>query len=442
MSSSSSAPGSVPGSAPVVFEQALATEERLHEAQAEETTCKIMGVVIVACYLLALLFRPSHEPQMLRTFSLLTAVAVSVLTLIWWVVRKGRYFPWLTYLNVALQVSLISAVFVVDAKLIGPVFAMSSLGPVLYPLIIALTALRTRPWLCVFAGFLSSLQFLLIYAGLRSGPGGDLLVQSMSLDWGVTLMKVSVLIGVGVGAGLAAHRFARKTQRSVAAALRITALQKVFGRYVSPTIAEAALQPDALSSRRTKAVVMFGDLRNFTHFCTTREAEEVVAMLNQYFEVTCRCIEAEGGIVNKFIGDGFLAFFGVLSSQADAEVSAVRAALRLQREVTPILASFGLRAGFAISSGPVIAGEIGSIERCEFSIIGEAVNRASRLEGLNAGLGTTCLITEEIAAIIGSRFGIREWGAQQIKGLPEPVRVFEVTSEKPSAGVVVNPGAE
>jgi adenylate cyclase len=332
----------------------------------------------------------------------------------------------LTYLNVSLQISLISAVFVVDAQLIGPVFAMSSLGPVLYPLIIALTALRTRPWLCVFAGMMSSLQFLLIYTSLRSGPGGELLAQSMSLGWGVTLMKIAVLIGVGVGAGLAAHRFARKTQRNVATALRMTAMQKVFGRYVSPSIAEAALQPNSLSSRRTKAVVLFGDLRNFTSFCATREAEEVVAMLNQYFEVACRVIEAEGGIVNKFIGDGFLAFFGVMSSPADAEASAVRAALRLNREVTPVLKSFGLRAGFAISSGLVVAGEIGSVERCEFSLIGEAVNRAARLEGLNSGLGSTCLITEEIAASLGPEIPIREQGARQIKGLAEPIRVFEV----------------
>ncbi|MBN9691909.1 MAG: adenylate/guanylate cyclase domain-containing protein [Verrucomicrobia bacterium] len=433
MPPSSTLPGSEPSASSSGFEQALAAEERLHEAQAEEATCKIMGVVIVACYLLALIFRPSHEPQMFRIFTLLTGVSVGVLALIYWVVRRGGYFPLLTYLNVSLQISLISAVFVVDAQLIGPVFAMSSLGPVLYPLIIALTALRTRPWLCVFAGMMSSLQFLLIYTSLRLGPGGELLAQSMSLGWGVTLMKIAVLIGVGVGAGLAAHRFARKTQRNVATALRMTAMQKVFGRYVSPSIAEAALQPNSLSSRRTKAVVLFGDLRNFTSFCASREAEEVVAMLNQYFEVACRVIEAEGGIVNKFIGDGFLAFFGVMSSPADAEASAVRAALRLNREVTPVLKSFGLRAGFAISSGLVVAGEIGSVERCEFSLIGEAVNRAARLEGLNSGLGSTCLITEEIAASLGPEIPIREQGARQIKGLAEPIRVFEVLVDATAA---------
>lgn len=429
--SSASGSGSDPGSTSASFVQTLAEEERLHEAQAEEATCKIMGVVIVACYILALLFRPSHQPQMLLIFSLLTGVAVGVLSVIYTMVRRGGYFPLLTYLNVTLQISLISSVFVVDAKLIGPVFAMTSLGPVLYPLIIALTALRTRPWLCVFAGLLASLQFLLIYVVLRQGPGGEQLLQSMSLGWGVTLMKIAVLIGVGVGAGLAAHRFARKTQRSVAAALRITALQKVFGRYVSTSIAEAALQPNSLSSRRTKAVVMFGDLRNFTRFCASREAEEVVAMLNQYFEVACKAVEAEGGIVNKFIGDGFLAFFGVLSSPANAEAAAVRAVLRLERELAPILAPFGLRAGFSISSGEVVAGEIGSVDRCEFSIIGDAVNRTARLEGLNASLGTTCLVTAEIASSLGNAFQIQERGAQPIKGLPEPIRVFEVLSEEP-----------
>jgi hypothetical protein len=93
MPPSSTLPGSEPSASSSGFEQALAAEERLHEAQAEEATCKIMGVVIVACYLLALIFRPSHEPQMFRIFTLLTGVSVGVLALIYWVVRRGATSP-------------------------------------------------------------------------------------------------------------------------------------------------------------------------------------------------------------------------------------------------------------------------------------------------------------------------------------------------------------
>jgi adenylate cyclase len=107
-------------------------------------------------------------------------------------------------------------------------------------------------------------------------------------------------------------------------------------------------------------------------------------------------------------------------------VAAATAAVRLRRELAPVLDPRGLRVGLALGSGEVVAGEIGSTERCEFTVIGDAVNRTARLEGMNGPLGTTCLMTAEVAAALPPAFRRADRGAHPLKGLNAPVPVVEL----------------
>ncbi len=422
--------------------QALRDEETRHEARTEAASCLIVAVIVLICYIIAVAVRPSSNPGMFRGFTLLTVVSVGLLGGLWAAVRAGWSSPILKYLNVTIQISLVSAVCLIDASLQGPVFALSSLGPAVYPLVIALTGLRLNPGLSIYAGIMAATQLFGIYAFvLRQGPGAEALDASGSLGWGVTWMKITVLLGVGLTAGLAARQFGRNTRRQVASALRALALHRLFGRYVSPSVAErVAQQPGLLKPQRVNAVILFGDLRGFTQFCTQHPPERVTTVLNRYFDAACRAIEAEGGTVNKFIGDGFLALFGVPVPLAQPEVAALQAAQAVLRSVPPLIESHELNLGLAISSGSVVAGEIGSDTRCEFTVIGDAVNRTSRLESLNATLRTRCLMTAEIAARLPPSLQARDRGVHLLKGMKEPVEVFELLEGSSPANGPRHPG--
>jgi adenylate cyclase len=139
-------------------------------------------------------------------------------------------------------------------------------------------------------------------------------------------------------------------------------------------------------------------------------------------------VEQEGGMVNKFIGDGFLAFFDPKVMVDLPEVAAARAARRLMIELPLVLSPQRLRPGLALGSGNVVVGEIGSKDRCEFSVVGDAVNRTARLEGLNASLGSVCLVTAEIAALLPAEFACVNRGEHALKGLAGPIDVMELLS--------------
>ena len=288
--------------------------------------------------------------------------------------------------------------------------------------------LRLSPGLSIFSGVLSAVQFVGLYAFIfRAGAGANSLDATQSLGWSITWMKTTVLVAVGLAAALASRQFGRNTRMQVADALKAQSLQRLFGRYVSTAVAEAAVTDEKLlQTRRTHAVILFGDIRGFTPFCEAHTPGEITGLLNAYFEVACRVVEQEGGMVNKFIGDGFLALFDPKVTSGSPELAAARAARRLMQELPVVLDAQRLKPGLAIGSGDVVVGEIGSQDRCEFSVIGDTVNRTARLEGLNAALGSTCLLTEEIGALLPAEFACADRGEHALKGLAAPVRVVEL----------------
>ncbi|TNE87929.1 MAG: adenylate/guanylate cyclase domain-containing protein [Deltaproteobacteria bacterium] len=167
------------------------------------------------------------------------------------------------------------------------------------------------------------------------------------------------------------------------------------------------------------AVVWMSDMRDFTERTRQIGAEATIELLNAYFEVTAREIHAHGGEVLKFIGDGLLALF---PTHAD-DVSAVCAeALAAAHEALASLPELGASAGVALDVGTVHWGNIGASRRLDFTVIGEAVNRVSRLEALCRPFGEPILLSEGF--VHASGVPVRSVGEHVVRGLPTPVRVF------------------
>lgn len=209
-------------------------------------------------------------------------------------------------------------------------------------------------------------------------------------------------------------------------------LRSHFGRYVSSEITREVLDGMHVEGRRCEATVLFTDLRGFTSLSEHLPPEEVVALLNDYFERMVAIVDAHGGWVDKFIGDGLLAVFGVRRSGPDHAARASACALELRECLARLNVErrqrglAALKLGAAINTGPVVTGTVGARSRLDYTVIGDTVNVASRLEGLNARLGTDLLVTQATYERTRESFAHEPLGELSVRGHDAPVEAFRL----------------
>jgi adenylate cyclase len=208
-------------------------------------------------------------------------------------------------------------------------------------------------------------------------------------------------------------------------------LQAAFGTYVDPALAARLLEQgdDIFTGERREVTVMFVDVRDFTPFAEANSAEDTVARLNALFEIVVPAVVDAGGHVNKFLGDGALAAFGAPNDLADHAQAAVTAAVLIHRLVAE---RFGaeLRIGIGLNTGLVIAGTIGGGSKLEFTLIGDTVNVAARVEQLTKNTGDAILLTQHCVDALASRPpGLTDRGFHVLKGKSAAVQVFSLDHE-------------
>jgi adenylate cyclase len=266
---------------------------------------------------------------------------------------------------------------------------------------------------------------------LTTASGGLLLA---GLSWaGGWLLPVTALLGMPLlGGGVRGFGQWRRESRER------NYLHELLARRVSPTLLRDILrEPGPLWTQvggsRARCVVLFTDLVGFTPLSAELEPPELFALLNRYFEAISAAVIAEQGLLDKFIGDALMAEFGVPRSRGDAieALAAVRAALAMQASLGRLnqeLIAAGrppLRQGIGLHFGEVIAGNLGSSQRLEFTVIGASVNVASRLEGLTRLFPQhPILISASVLALLPGQLKVEPLGAHPLKGWPEPVEVF------------------
>jgi adenylate cyclase len=206
-------------------------------------------------------------------------------------------------------------------------------------------------------------------------------------------------------------------------------LQTAFGTYVDPALAARLLEQgdDVFTGERREVTVMFVDVRDFTPFAEAHTAEDTVSHLNALFGIVVPAVVEAGGHVNKFLGDGALAVFGAPNDLAAHADSAVSAAVLIHRLVAE---RFGgeLRIGIGINTGVVIAGTIGGGGKLEFTLIGDTVNVAARVEQLTKTTGDGILLTQQCVDALASRpRGLLDRGLHVLKGKSAAVQVFGLT---------------
>jgi adenylate cyclase len=202
-------------------------------------------------------------------------------------------------------------------------------------------------------------------------------------------------------------------------------LRDAFGAYVDPELAERVRREGTdLAGEEVEVSVLFMDIRDFTSYAEQAGAREVVARLNELYDEVVPVITKCGGHANKFVGDGLLSVFGAPERLEDHADRAVAAALEIAKVVNE---KFGdeLRVGVGVNSGPVMSGTIGGGGRLDFTVIGDVVNTASRVEGATRDTGDDVLITEATRALLSANSN--RWedrSALPLKGKSEEVRLF------------------
>jgi adenylate cyclase len=206
-------------------------------------------------------------------------------------------------------------------------------------------------------------------------------------------------------------------------------------RYHAPAVIDEVLrQGDDEAARRpklTQATVLFADLVGFTAFCERSEPEDVSELLGAFLNLAVEAIFRAGGTLDKFIGDCVMAFFGAPVPQADHAVRAARAAIEIQRELTAWSAERhtqglpGVAARVGLNSGPVVVGEIGSARRVDYTVLGNTVNVAARLEAFVARPGDVVLGPETYRLLAGS-IPTEALGELQLKGLQQKITAYRV----------------
>nr|MBA3301318.1 adenylate/guanylate cyclase domain-containing protein [Thermoleophilaceae bacterium] len=278
-----------------------------------------------------------------------------------------------------------------------------------------LTDLGLDVLVAVGVAFTISFELTLLLTKSILAPIDDLLEATDRVKQGDLSARVPVLSGDELG------QLAGSFNEMLAGMQERETLRSAFGSYVDPGVAERVLKEgELLEGEEIEASVMFVDIRAFTAWADNASAREAVAYLNDFFDTVVPILGEHGGHANKFIGDGLLGVFGAPERHADHADRALAAACAIA-----VAMDGRVEVGIGVNSGPVMVGSIGGGGRLEFTVIGDPVNVASRVEALTRETGDTVLITEATRCLLdGEDVQVEPRGEVPVKGKSEPIPVY------------------
>ncbi len=401
------APSSLP---PAANESAL--DAHYERAMREETNAALARGALIALVLavisclgvpVAMLLDPglSLVPPWIFTFVCVIACTVLYVlakrravwgSLAWWVLLSFVSLPTLFFFACELTLPAGAATY-----LNGPL-------SYLYLVLIVVTGSTFRARLALVAGVVAAVGYsvcvALALSELARIAHPDAVLADDLREPPIYVFKAMMLLAAGgVTAGLSVIA-KRLTLRVVAESQQAVVLSRLFGEYVSEEVREKLLHdPPPAGGEQKEVAVLFSDLRGFTTASEAMPPAELVRRLNAYFDAMVAPIREHGGVVDKFVGDAIMAVFGGVLALDDPRGAAVHAALGMQERLAALNARWALEglapfeAGIGVHAGPVVIGSIGSADRKDFTVIGDTVNTASRVEGLTKDHGRPSLIT-------------------------------------------------
>ncbi|QDP20772.1 adenylate/guanylate cyclase domain-containing protein [Bradyrhizobium cosmicum] len=328
------------------------------------------------------------------------------------------------YVGALIETSVPTVILILQIRSMGASQALGFVVPLIYFIFVILSTLRLDFWLSTFTGFVAAAELFIVALIYDSASGSG---EPQTYFHAV---RSTIILICGVLAGSVGAQLRRQFAASIAAATARDRVTNLFGQHVSPQVVERLMAEGTSAAGDLRRVaVMFVDFRGFTAGAQSRTPQEVVDRLDGAFAVLVDILDREGGIVNKFLGDGFLALFGAPLEASDAAHRAVAAGREMLTAMERINAqtTWPLRIGIGIHFGEVVAGNIGSPRRKEYTVIGDTVNFASRLEALNKEFGSQLLISASVREALGDdgkdAVALGEVG---VRGYEQKVAVYQL----------------
>ncbi len=408
----------------------------------------LLGVLIVFYGLGYMLLRndypllrfltPAVFLYIIAVIALLFCYELAIRDLIGRWLRRGRGVPGaLRYLNAFVETSVPSILILLVSREINPQYVLQSPLGLLYAVFIVLATLRLDFRLCVFTGLVAAAEYValsFVYIGAGGGVAGGGASAAVRTPFEAPpfyLAKGAMLLLAGLAAAFVADQLKLRVGNAYRSLQERQRVLSAFGQQVSPAIVEELLKAGPeIASRRAFVCMMFMDIRNFTPLVEKKSPEEIVAFQNIVFAEAIDIVNRNHGIINQFLGDGFMATFGAplatgrdcgnaLAAARDL-VAGIRGLSETGR-IPPITIGIGLHAGEAVT------GNVGSALRKQYSITGNVVVLASRIEQLNKDYGSQILVSGEVLAAAGDQArGHHPLGAVQVKGRAEPIEIYRI----------------
>lgn len=344
--------------------------------------------------------------------------------------KKKSTFPELfRYLSAFVEISFPTFSILVFSKVIDiPIYGLHLPLVFLYFIFILLSCLRLNAKLSLFTSVVAAIEFGILSRFLLK-QSSTMDVANLFKDISIIATKNIFLLFGGVIAAFVTIQIKKQLMKSLTAVKEKEKILHIFGQHVSPKVVDKLLdQPKELTSELKNVCVLFLDIRNFTNFSESKNPEEVVNYLNNLFSPMIEIINEHNGFINKFLGDGLMAIFGAPLEDVHHAKNAVTASKALMQK-TDELVKKGIipptRIGIGLHEGRVLTGNIGSSTRKEYTVIGEVVNLASRIEKLNKKFDSNILVSEKVWNLLKSEDG-KSLGSTAIEGLKQKMEIFQI----------------
>lgn len=420
-----------------LFEEIFSEEIISNESFRSKVLAGIIGFLIIVVLLISIAY--SKQFKDVSQFSITIQITLIILGVIFVralfvsraAKRWNRYgvkaFILIRYVNTFIEISIPSIVLIIYSFSLPSVYPLFTPIALLYFLIIMLSALELDFKLCLFAGTMAMIQYLIIAWYLTNKPSSE--IDSFTVF--PTHIGTAALIFIsGHTAGLITNHIKKGLLKYYKAQSERNEIQKLFGQQISKEIVDELVNNRYEVQSRTRfAAIMFLDIRNFSIYAQNKSPEEIIAYQNNVFSFIIEIINEHKGIVNQIMGDGLMAIFGApIEHDNDCQL-AVSAALQINKELKRrnnqgLIPETVIRIG--INAGEVVTGNVGTSERKQYSITGQPVIIAARLEQINKELDSVILISDVVYNRVKLDHEPKYHQDVTIKGIPNPITVYQL----------------
>ncbi len=399
------------------------------EVAAHRVLAALVGFAIAMLIALA----PAIGMRLAAPEIVLCVIAIVYLLLVSHLLARGRLprvaaFRWL---SATLEASLVNVAMLICLHVQGAAWAMTSPLLLLFPLAIVGSTMRMRPRLTLYVSLVSTVEWIVLYyTVLRPRLLPEQIASLPTLAPWAAWERAFWITLVGGAAAYATYKIKAASMASRVSAYQRQQLAQQLGRFVSRDVAPLVLEGRVTvgSGERRHVTVLFCDLRDFTGLCERESPEDVLALLNAFYTRAVKIIDAHGGHVNKFLGDGVLALFGAPDHHPRHAAAACEAARQLQVAAAELREAGGIwelmKIGVGLDTGDVVVGALGSEDRLEYAAIGATVNRAARLQALAAAGERRIVVSERCAAEAGPMQDLVPLGEVIVKGVGKPTMIY------------------